>query len=224
MEKKSELRDHEYEGTPMFPDDGSDCVAGDDLAQEEISLPKDETEEEIKEEDSGEKDSGEEVTGTATDADEKKKEREEELKRQTRLEKSFASFPSALELLKATPDFEINDELERFMAGVEGYCRGSGKQTEEVDQALRMLFSIGLGCRGGGLTLDMIEILMKGASFDRVLAEESRKAELRGRNAKIEAQMRKRTSDDGIPHLESRGSTGCSRKRGIFSLAEDARR
>ncbi|MDE6296322.1 MAG: hypothetical protein K2L89_00605, partial [Muribaculaceae bacterium] len=143
--------------------------------------------------------------------------------RKTRLEKSFASYPSTLELLLSTPEYEINEDLEKFMAGVEGYCRGSGRNAGEVDEALRMLFSIGIGCRSGELSLDMVEIMMKGSSFDRVLAEETRKAELRGRNSCIEADMRTRTAGDGVPHLESRGSNN-TRKRGIFSLAEDARR
>ena len=110
------------------------------------------------------------------------------------------------------------------MASVEGFARGGGLSHQEIDSSLKMLFNIAVSVRNGVPTLDMIEVLMKGISYDQRLEEEVRAAELRGRNANIEARMRTKTAGDGVPHLESRSGGNEKRNRGIFSLAEDARR
>lgn len=140
------------------------------------------------------------------------------------IERLFGLYPQTFALLKDEKDFRIDDKMENFMASLEGYARGSGVSAEEIDSSLLMLFNIGNACRNGKPTLDMVEVLMKGQGYDRRLAEEVREAELRGRNANIEAKMRSVGASDGVPHLESRGGSSEKRNRGIFSLAESARR
>ncbi|MDE5869087.1 MAG: hypothetical protein K2H18_02545 [Muribaculaceae bacterium] len=221
MKKKEELRDYEFSGAKDDKEKVEDMISSEFLAEEES-----EEESNRKKQSFGRKqlraNEEEREEGSEEESkDESEKKREDE--RKTRLERCFSSYPSTLEFLLSTPGYDINENMEKFMAGVEGFCRGSGRNSEEIDSALKMLFSIGIGCRDGRLSLDMVEIMMKGSNYDKVLAEETRKAELRGRNARIEAEMRTRTAGDGVPHLESRG-TGTMRKRGIFSLAEDARR
>ena len=139
------------------------------------------------------------------------------------IESTFGKFPATMKLLCETEGFMVGEKMERFMAGVGGFARGSGKRYEEVDAALEMLFMIGMAGAEGGFTLDMLETMMKGLSYDRMLAEEVHAAEVRGRNANIEARMQMATDSDGVPHIESRSGGARKRDRGIFSLADGAR-
>ncbi len=137
----------------------------------------------------------------------------------------FGNYPSTLESLREDKDFKPGAGTERFMASVEGYARGSGCAQEDLDQSLVMIFSIGRGVRDGNLNLDMLDTVRKGLRHDETLVKEVRAAELRGRNATIEAKMRTKGSDDGLPHIESRnsGRTTATKSRGIFGLAEGAK-
>ena len=144
--------------------------------------------------------------------------------RLSELEQLFGAYPETLTLLTGEQDFPIDGKITHFMASVEGFARGGGLSHQEIDTSLKMLFNIAVSVRNGVPTLDMIEVLMKGISYDQRLEEEVRAAELRGRNANIEARMRTKTAGDGVPHLESRSGGNEKRNRGIFSLAEDARR
>ena len=139
------------------------------------------------------------------------------------IESTFGKFPATMKLLCETEGFMVGEKMERFMAGVGGFARGSGKRYEEVDAALEMLFMIGMAGAEGGFKLDMLETMMKGLSYDRMLAEEVHAAEVRGRNANIEARMQMATDSDGVPHIESRSGGARKRDRGIFSLADGAR-
>lgn len=172
------------------------------------------------------------VAGESADIEEKEAEAHEtaedssrkDEERILRIEQLFGSYPDTCSLLTGDKDFRIDDKLENFMATVGGFARGGKLSPQEIDSALGMLFSISSIGRGGIPTLDMVEVLMKGLSYDRKIAEEIHAAELRGRNANIEAKMRSRTASDGVPHLESRSSGTERKNRGIFSLAEKARR
>lgn len=148
----------------------------------------------------------------------------EEEDRVGQIEHLFGRYPDTFALLKDEKDFRVDDKMSNFMASLEGYARGCRMSPEDIDSSLTMLFTIGTGCLKGTLTLDMVEVIMKGQNYDRRLEEEVKKAELKGRNANIEAKMRKVTASDGVPHLESRGGNSEKRNRGIFSLAESARR
>ena len=149
--------------------------------------------------------------------------RQNEGDRISAIESTFGKFPATMKLLCETEGFKVGEKMERFMAGVGGFARGSGKRYEEVDAALEMLFMIGMAGAEGGFTLDMLETMMKGLSYDRMLAEEVHAAEVRGRNANIEARMQMATDSDGVPHIESRSGGARKRDRGIFSLADGAR-
>ncbi|MBD5273639.1 MAG: hypothetical protein HDS36_02130 [Bacteroides sp.] len=149
--------------------------------------------------------------------------RQNEGDRISAIESTFGKFPATMKLLCETEGFKVGEKMERFMAGVGGFARGSGKRYEEVDAALEMLFMIGMAGAEGGFTLDMLETMMKGLSYDRMLAEEVHAAEVRGRNANIEARMQMATDSDGVPHIESRSGGAGKRDRGIFSLADGAR-
>ena len=148
---------------------------------------------------------------------------EEKTEREIRNDILFSSYPLTCEELKQDTDFEVTEGIERLMAMIEGYSCGSGCESVQLDRSLSMLFRIGRGYKSGHLNIEMVEILMKGMDYDRKLAEEVQAAEVRGRNANIEARMRTRGKSDGVPRLESRGADNSKRNRGIFSLAEDAR-
>lgn len=136
----------------------------------------------------------------------------------------FSAYPQALAAARDAGTFEPKEECATFLASVEGYARGGGLVAEEIDAALAQLIRMGqaYGC-GGAFTLDMLETLVKGLSHDRLLAEAEQAAEIRGRNANIQAQMRRSDSSDGLPHLNGTAPRRAARSRGIFSIAETAR-
>lgn len=142
-----------------------------------------------------------------------------------KLNSLFSNYPATLESLGEDDEFKVTEKTERFMASVEGYARGSGCARDELDKSLAMLFSIGRGVRDGNMNLDMLDTIWKGLRHDETLMKEVRAAELRGRNANIEAKVRTKGADDGLPHIESRnsGKISNSRSRGIFGLAEGAK-
>lgn len=152
-------------------------------------------------------------------------EAEKEAERIAKIDMLFESYPLTRDRLCANTGFKVDGGTERFMAGVGGFMRGSGKTPEDIDESLSMLYSIGFGVATGELTLDMLDIIVKGSSHDKVLEESMREAELRGRNANIEAKMRERAAGDGVPHPGTfSGASPRTKSRGIFSLAESARR
>lgn len=211
MEKKkrSKIRDYDFEGDDILRSTPSET-------QEEVTEILPSQEDTVAEEEK-------EAESVAAETNEKI-EISPEAERKSEIERIFASYPATAELLSQAASLPIDGSTERFMASVEGFARGRGLESDELDRALVLLFGIGAGCLSGALTLEMVETLIKGTDYDRVLAEEIHAAELRGRNANIEARMREISSGDGVPHLESRGTSAAKRNRGIFSLAEDARR
>ncbi len=217
MEKREKIEDLEFIGVG---NQESSLPEGEEVNSEkpENGEREMESEQPLKEKD---EDRAEAMAEGVADKDEPVASKEE--KRQTSLEQLFGQYPETKALLSEDKDFGIDDSLKNFMATVEGFARGGRLSKEEVDSALTMLFNISSSGRRGSLTLDMMEVVMKGLSYDRRLAEEVHAAELRGRNANIEAKMKNSTGSDGVPHLESRGSGSQNRNRGIFSLAERAR-
>ncbi|MDE6409665.1 MAG: hypothetical protein K2K81_05405 [Muribaculaceae bacterium] len=209
MEEREKIDDFEFEGTRNPIEESG--IENEPASEEAPGKAEDQ----INEEEEPQKGESEEK---------QKDDSEEKEARIGKIERLFGTYPQTFSLLKDDKDFRADEKMENFMASLEGYARGSRLSAGDVDSSLSMLFAIGNACRKGAPTLDMMETLMKGQNFDKRLAEEVRAAELRGRNANIEAKMRNVTAGDGVPHLESRGGGSEKRSRGIFSLAESARR
>ena len=156
----------------------------------------------------------------------KAQEIEAETSENTRLE-SFrgilSQFPQTLKFIEHTPKQDWHDSFHSFAAGLRGYGSGKGISDETLDQALKMIFEIGEGCRSGNLNLAMATTMLKGLTHEQVVAQKEAEAEIRGRNAQISIKLRRATESDGVPALGSGISRRPQTERGIFSLAEGAR-
>ena len=202
MREKEEIREQDYQETALKQ--GGEMIPGiDTQASTEDNVSGANTSDEA----SGE---AEDKSGSETE-------------RMAKIDIYFSDYPQTRKLLEDDKEFKVDAATENFMASVSGFARGRGCVPEVLDSAMAMLFEIAGGRGGRGMSIDMVETLMKGLDYDRRLAEEVRAAELRGRNATIEARMQTPGQGDGLPHLQSKGEMKESRNRGIFSLIDDAR-
>lgn len=148
---------------------------------------------------------------------------EEEGRRMAEIDMLFGRFPKTAATLSEDKDFRVDEKMERFMANVEGFMRGSGRKESELDESLLTLLNIALSLHKGGLSLDMLDIVVKGICGGEDMEARLKEAELKGRNAAIEIALQEASATDGMPHPTTRNHSS-RQGRGIFSLAEGARR
>lgn len=175
---------------------------------------------ELQEENMKEEDAEEEVADPESDIEEAGEETDPRIER---LERLFKDYPLTLTLLKESDTLDIGDRVITFLAGVDGFARGSGLPREEIDASLRMLFSIVKGYADGTLDLDILEVILKGLGYDRQLEEERRAAEERGRKAGMQSKLRSTKESDGVPNLGRKNVRKEGASLGIFSLAASAK-
>ena len=69
----------------------------------------------------------------------------------------------------------------------------------------------------------LMEMLFRGADYDRAIADAAEAGEIRGRNARIEELMTEESEGDGVPHPDTGGgSFKTGRLPSIFDLARNA--
>lgn len=175
---------------------------------------------ELQEENMKEEAAEEEVADPESDIEEAGEETDPRIER---LERLFKDYPLTLTLLKESDTLDIGDRVISFLAGVDGFARGSGLPREEIDASLRMLFSIVKGYADGTLDLDILEVILKGLGYDRQLEEERRAAEERGRKAGMQSKLRSTKESDGVPNLGRKNVRKEGGSLGIFSLAASAK-
>lgn len=190
----------------------------DEAAEQKETVDKGDRE--LQEENMKEEAAEEEVAGPESDIEEAGEETDPRIER---LERLFKDYPLTLTLLKESDTLDIGDRVITFLAGVDGFARGSGLPREEIDASLRMLFSIVKGYADGTLDLDILEVILKGLGYDRQLEEERRAAEERGRKAGMQSKLRSTKESDGVPNLGRKNVRKEGGSLGIFSLAASAK-
>lgn len=207
--RKRENRESLAEETTMQQEKGA-------TSGEPLQETKEEMEEELTASGSEGGEENEEIEGI-------EEEGEEIDPRIARLEHLFKDYPLTLALLKESDTLDIGERIITFLAGVDGFARGSGLPRQEIDASLRMLFSIVKGYSEGTLDLDILEVILKGLGYDRQLEEERKAAEERGRKAGMQSKLRLTRESDGVPNLGRKTIRKESSSLGIFSLAATAR-
>lgn len=87
----------------------------------------------------------------------------------------------------------------------------AGLTDEQVKEAMGKLIEVVDDYEHGNLGIDTIKLFLNAINHDTDVEDAARKAEVRGRNANIDEQQRKRKQTDGIPQLGgqiSRGGNG----------------
>lgn len=103
------------------------------------------------------------------------------------------------------------DMLEQFQSE-------SGASDEEVDSAMELLISIVSDGLMGKFSRESVEMALKAIRHDGDVAVASQEGEIRGRNAKIEAKLRKPLRGDGTAVLNGSNSKVPSEKPDLGAL------
>ena len=114
----------------------------------------------------------------------------------------------------------ITDE---FRIASEAFAKGKGLELTDVEKGINLLQEIGEGWRDGELTVEMLEIALRGLQFERAVAEAREAGEIAGRNLQIDEKYMHPVESDGIPHLGGSNARRSAEKiASIFDLARNA--
>lgn len=96
---------------------------------------------------------------------------------------------------------------------------------DEMDAALDLLGKITNEVLMGKFTRESIQMALKALNHDKDIAEASQEGEVRGRNTKVEAVLRKPKHGDSVPMLGGSNNTPsrAKKEKSIFELAAEAK-
>lgn len=103
---------------------------------------------------------------------------------------------------------ETAKNLEVSMSNVKQFAQENNLSDDEVSEFLNTLDDIMGNISKGNITGDIMTKLLKGVRHDKVVKDESEKAEIRGRNEAIKERVAKtddKKKGDGIPHPKGQG-------------------
>ncbi len=111
-----------------------------------------------------------------------------------------------------------------FRLIAESFAKGKGLPAERLEQGMEMLEKFGKAWRNGNMTVELLEVALRGLDYERAVAQAYSEGELKGRNTQIEEKYMRPEDSDGLPHPSGHGNSGRSARRvsSIFDLARDA--
>lgn len=94
---------------------------------------------------------------------------------------------------------------------------------DEIDAAMEFLINIMKDGILGKFSAESIMMALKAINHDDDVDYASREGEVRGRNAKIQEQLRQGRRGDGLPQLGGKNSKPAKKKpESIFDIAKEA--
>lgn len=121
-------------------------------------------------------------------------------------------------------DETYKSNLVESLSEIEKIQQERGLTDEQIDDAMAWLIGIVDDAVMGKFTPETITMALKAKNYDADIAGASHEAEVRGRNAKIQEQMRHAKEGDGVAMMNGKnGNSGERRRPSIFTLAEMAR-
>ncbi len=125
-----------------------------------------------------------------------------------------------------TPGEEERQEgvTPEFRLEAESFAKGKELPSERLEEGIGMLKNIGEAWREGELTVELLDVVLRGLDYDKALGKAFAEGELKGRNTQIEEEYMRPEDSDGLPHPQGKGNAGRSAHRvaSIFDLARDA--
>lgn len=111
-----------------------------------------------------------------------------------------------------------------FREEAESFAKGKELPSERLEEGIGMLKNIGEAWREGELTVELLDVVLRGLDYDKALGKAFAEGELKGRNTQIEEEYMRPEDSDGLPHPQGKGNAGRSAHRvaSIFDLARDA--
>lgn len=114
--------------------------------------------------------------------------------------------------------------LVESLSEIEKIQQERGLTDDQIDDAMSWLLGIVGDAVMGKFAPETIDMALKAKNYDADIAGASHEAEVRGRNAKIQEQMRHAKEGDGVAMMNGKnGNSGERRRPSIFTLAEMAR-
>lgn len=98
---------------------------------------------------------------------------------------------------------ELDEQYEKnigeSIAQINALQKEKGYTDEEIDKGMDKLIQIAYDAIVGKFSPEALEFAFKGLTHDRDVETAAHEAEVRGRNANIEAKLKKRAKGDGMP-------------------------
>lgn len=108
---------------------------------------------------------------------------------------------------------EYNKNIEESIAVLDELEEKEGISGDKLDDAILHLKTIANDVFMGKFTKEAIQAALKAQNYDADVESAAQEAEVRGRNAKVEEQLRKPKQTDGMPQLGSRSTGGSAPQR-----------
>lgn len=103
---------------------------------------------------------------------------------------------------------EFDKNLEASLAAIDEKQAALGLSDEDVDKAMELLVGIVRDGLVGKFSPESIDLAVKAINHDADVQEAAHEAEVRGKNAKVEATLRKNASGDGTANLDGKNGDG----------------
>lgn len=135
----------------------------------------------------------------------------DELKKPEKQEELAAASKAYAERVAKEKDYEdqYNENIEATRATVEQLQEEEGLSDDEIDDAMEFLITIMKDGILGKFSADSIRMALKAIHHDEDVDDADQAGELRGRNARITEQLRKRGRNDGTAALDGKnGGSG----------------
>ncbi len=116
---------------------------------------------------------------------------------------------------------EYQKNIDESLHDIEEMQQAEGVSEEDVDAALEMLIGIVRDGIVGKFSTESVRLALKSLHHDNDVEEAAAEAEVRGRNARIEAKLRKRQEGDGVPQID--GSNNVTSRKRDTNIFDDAR-
>lgn len=108
---------------------------------------------------------------------------------------------------------EYKKNIEQSLADIQKYQEENGLTDEQVGDAMNTLQEISMNMIVGKIPVDVLKMIFNAKNYDKAVETAGMEGEVRGRNAKIREQLRKRNSSDGVPSMSGKNTAGVKPER-----------
>lgn len=119
---------------------------------------------------------------------------------------------------------ECKANLQESYAVIDAWQEETDKTDEEVDQIMSKLVEIASDFIKGRVTREAIDFASKATNYDSDMEEAGYEGEVRGRNEKIDAKLRKRSEGDGTAQFQAGDSAPKESGTANFGILGSGRR
>lgn len=108
---------------------------------------------------------------------------------------------------------EYNTNIQQSLSDIQKYQEENGLTDEQVGNAMNFLQKVAMDMIVGKIPVDVLQMALNAMNYDKAVETAGMEGEVRGRNAKIREQLRKRNSSDGVPSMAGKNTAGVKPER-----------